>query len=96
MTVEAQTVIAGIIGVLGALGAQHLIPGLMRLATGKADREKLRVQQLIRERDEAEAERDHAESYRRRVEEMASETRRIALEAGVARADLPDWPTRTD
>ena len=89
-----ETIIAAIIGIAGAVGLQQLVPGLIALRSGAADREKHRVQQLIRERDEAEAERDASDAYRRKVEEMASQSRRMAIEAGVDPLALPAWPSR--
>ena len=85
MTTEAW--VAAIVGITGALGIKELLAALVRWATGRSDREKRRVQYIIRQRD-AEA------TYRRRVEEMASAVRRLALEAGVPADQLPAWPSR--
>ena len=85
MTTEAW--IAAIVAVATALGAKELLAALVRWATGKSDRERRVVQELRRERD-AEAE------YRRKVEEMASATRRAAIECGVDPTRLPEWPSK--
>ena len=85
MTTEAW--IAAIVAVATALGAKELLAALVRWATGKSDRERRVVQELRRERD---AEAD----YRRKVEEMASATRRAAIECGVPPDALPEWPSK--
>lgn len=48
-----------------------------------------------RQRIEREAwkERDREAAKRRRLEETLHETRRIAMEHGIALGDLPAWPT---
>lgn len=85
MTAEAW--IAAIVAVATALGAKELLAALVRWVTGKSDRERRVVQELRRERD-VEAE------YRRKVEEMASATRRVAIECGVDPTHLPEWPSK--
>lgn len=86
--------VEAIIAVAVALGVRELLPGFVAWLTGRAGREKARVQELIDERDTAENERDEEAAYRRKVEEMASTLRRLALEAGVPTDELPAWPTR--
>lgn len=87
--------VEAIVAVAVALGLRELLPGLVAWLTGRASREKARVQELMRERDAAEDERDEEAVYRRKVEEMGSALRRIALEAGVPAEDLPAWPQRS-
>lgn len=90
----AEQWVEAIIAVAVALGLRELLPGVVAWLTGRAGREKARVQELIDERDAAESERDEEAEYRRKVEEMASALRRIAVEHGVPADKLPAWPTR--
>ena len=95
-----ETWVTAIVSILGALGVREIIPGIGRWLTGGADREKSRIQQLVRERQDAERERDEAkddveqEAKRRRLaQEHASSLRRLLIEAGVDPATIPPWPT---
>ena len=92
MTPEAWGVL--ILGILGAVGAKELIPGLIRHMTGAQDREKIRVRALIEERDNAESRSYECSLDRSDLQEYAIRLRAMLVAKGVDVEDLPAWPVR--
>ena len=86
--------VTGIVAVAGALGIREFAPGFVAWLTGRADRERDRVAELMRERDAAEADLDVETTYRRKVEEFASLVVRAFYLKGGTADELPAWPTR--
>lgn len=98
MTIDAW--VTAIVAIFGALGVRELIPAIGRFLAGGADREKVRVRELIHDRDTAEqrakaanARAEHEETHRRIMSEYASALRRDLIDLGVEPGDLPPWPT---
>lgn len=86
-----------IIAMLGVLGAGKLLElfarQIIRHWTGKARRERSRIDQLESDRVSAERERDHQALWRRLLQEYASQLRSLLIEQhGVHPRDLPPVP----
>lgn len=78
--------IALIVAVGGGAFVREIVVGLWRWLTGRQTRERSTIQRALRDLD-------RESPYRRRVEEHASEVRRIAVNHGLA-DELPPWPER--
>lgn len=86
--------LAAIVGAIAALGGRELIMGLVGWLSGRQDREKSRVRELVAERDAAEADRDREASYRRILQEYASTCRAIMISHNIPAAQIPPFPAR--
>ena len=92
------------VAVITALGLRELLSLVTRSVighmSGRAGRERARVDELIAERDEAivdlsreREEVDHQAKWRRFIAEHASHLRRLLIENSTLNpADLPPWP----
>ncbi len=85
-----------VVAIITALGLREVIPrlveGAVRHWTGRATRERSRVDELVQERDRAEDERDRQARWRRKLQEYASQIRSLLIERGVRPEEIPPWP----
>ncbi len=89
--------LAEVAALITALGGGAIIPligqAIRRHYTGRAGRERSRIDELVRARACAERDRDHQAKWRRILQEYASQLRSILIERGVPASDLPPVPS---
>lgn len=79
-------IIALVIALGGGVFFREIVLGAWKWLTGRQERERKTLQQVMRDLDSE-------SSYRRRLAEHAAELRRILIENGLS-DKLPDFPTR--
>lgn len=100
MAPEHTTIAAVIVALGGREVIGYAARALVDHTTGKATRQRSRVQEIMADlehaeskRDAAEADRDHQAKWRRMLQEYGSQLRSLLIERhGVSPADLPPVP----
>ena len=91
MTWTPETITALILALGGGATFREIVSGLHKLLTGQQTRERDSNQLLIKDNKELQLTVDAEAARRRRVEEHASELRRIIIENGL-KDQLPEYP----
>ncbi len=86
-----------VVGIITALGLREVVVlvarAVIKHVSGRAPRERARVQDLVARVNAADDELDHQAKWRRQVQEHASEVRSIAMaQGGLKPSDFPPFP----
>lgn len=102
MTSEMIAAVAAVAGILTALGAREIVPGVWARMVGGHDRERALIHELRAEIadmqvriDRLRADRDHEASRVRTNSEHASMLRRLLYDEGHG-GQVPPWPIQED